>query len=117
MHERGSDVEAVIGISFMEAAKGTKQSVTIMPIVDCKTCHGSGLKEGVKRTVCGSCKGSGTRTFMVQSGFQMATTCTTCQGTGTTVPKNGGCGDCAGLGKVKERKNIDISIPAGESTV
>ncbi|KAG8901529.1 hypothetical protein FRC00_006452 [Tulasnella sp. 408] len=113
MDSRGADIEISASVSFLEAAKGTTRTVTIMPIVDCKTCTGTGLKSGVKRSVCKTCNGTGTRTFMVQSGFQMATTCNTCRGSGTTIPKHGECGDCSGLGKVKTKKTVDVSVPAG----
>ncbi|KAG8953307.1 hypothetical protein FRC04_002717 [Tulasnella sp. 424] len=113
MDSRGADIEMSTTVSFLEAAKGATRTVTIMPIVDCKTCSGSGLKAGAKRSVCKTCNGTGTRTFMVQSGFQMATTCSTCRGSGTTIPKHGECGDCSGLGKVKTKKTVDVTVPAG----
>ncbi|KAG8908538.1 Casein kinase II subunit alpha [Tulasnella sp. 403] len=113
METRGDDIEVNVGVSFLEACKGAKRTINITPVVDCNTCHGSGLKPGMKRSVCGTCNGTGTRTFMVQSGFQMATTCPACRGSGSTVPKNGKCGDCSGMGKVKSRKSVDINIPAG----
>ncbi|OCB85220.1 DnaJ protein [Sanghuangporus baumii] len=72
---RGDDLEARIGISFMDAAKGTRQTMTVMPIVECGTCSGTGLKPGVKKMTCSSCGGSGSRTFVVQAGFHMETTC------------------------------------------
>ncbi|QRV86339.1 DnaJ domain protein [Ceratobasidium sp. AG-Ba] len=110
---RGQDIEAAVGIEFLEACQGTTRTVNVTPVVDCKPCSGSGLKPGAKRSTCGSCKGTGTRTFVIQSGFQMASTCTECGGTGTTVPKGGQCGDCSGLGKVRVRKTVKVDIPAG----
>ncbi|KAG8890084.1 hypothetical protein FRB98_001197 [Tulasnella sp. 332] len=113
MSTRGDDIEASVGVSFLEAAKGAARTINITPVINCKTCTGSGLKAGAKRTTCSSCSGTGTRTFMVQSGFQMATTCQVCHGTGSTVPKNSKCGDCDGVGKVKQRKSVEVKIPAG----
>lgn len=111
---RGDDIEASVGVSFLEACKGVKRSVTVTPVMDCKTCSGSGLKSGAKRSTCSSCGGSGTRTFVIESGFQMASTCPTCQGNGTTVPRGSQCGDCSGLGKVKIRKSVPVDIPPGK---
>lgn len=111
---RGDDLEARIGISFHDAAKGVKRSVTINPVVDCSTCTGTGLKPGTKRQSCNACGGTGTRTFVIDSGFQMASTCNSCQGTGSTVPRGGQCSDCAGMGKVRTRKLVMVDIPAGE---
>lgn len=103
-----------MGIEFLEACQGTSRTVNVTPVVDCKPCSGSGLKAGAKRSTCGSCGGSGTRTFVIQSGFQMASTCAECGGTGTTVPKGSQCDDCNGLGKVRVRKSVKVEIPAGE---
>lgn len=110
---RGSDLEATIGISFMEACKGTKKTINVTPVVDCSPCTGTGLKPGIKRTKCSACNGTGTRTFVVDSGFRMASTCQACQGVGTIVPQGGNCTSCDGLGKVRQRKPVVVNIPAG----
>ncbi|GAW04731.1 chaperone protein dnaj [Lentinula edodes] len=47
------------------------------------------------------------------SGFQMSSTCNACDGVGSTVPRSGQCGSCGGVGKVRTRKTVDVSIPAG----
>lgn len=82
--------------------------------MNCSTCSGSGLKKGAKRSSCTVCGGTGTRTFVIDSGFQMASTCTTCSGTGTTVPRGSQCGTCTGVGKVRVRKTVKVDIPPGE---
>ncbi|EPQ60979.1 hypothetical protein GLOTRDRAFT_109242 [Gloeophyllum trabeum ATCC 11539] len=110
---RGEDLETTIGISFSEACKGTKRTITITPVVECATCSGSGLKAGYKRTRCTVCNGTGTRTFTIESGFQMASTCMACGGTGSTVPRGSQCDDCSGMGKVRARKTVPVDIPAG----
>ncbi len=55
----GEDIVTQIRVSFMEAAKGAQKPLTYSPIVECKTCLGSGLKPGAKPTTCGTCKGTG----------------------------------------------------------
>ncbi|KAJ3882355.1 DnaJ protein [Lentinula edodes] len=110
---RGADLETYLSISFLEACKGTTRKVTISPVVNCGTCSGSGLKAGAKRTTCTTCGGSGTRTFVIDNGFQMSSTCNACDGVGSTVPRSGQCGSCGGVGKVRTRKTVDVSIPAG----
>ncbi|KIJ45565.1 hypothetical protein M422DRAFT_59751 [Sphaerobolus stellatus SS14] len=112
-HYRGDDIAVSLDVSFLDACKGTRKQVTITPIINCNSCSGSGLKSGAKRSTCSSCQGTGTRTFVIQSGFQMASTCPTCQGSGTTVPPGSACGSCSGIGKVKTRKTETIDIPAG----
>ncbi|KAI0296150.1 DnaJ protein [Russula brevipes] len=110
---RGADIEASIGVSFMEAAKGTSRTIKVNPVVDCSTCTGTGLKAGSQRSKCPTCNGSGTRTFVIDSGFQMASTCPTCQGVGTVIPRGHHCRECDGIGKVRGRKSVKVDIPAG----
>lgn len=109
----GDNIEVQTSISFMEAAKGTNKTITITPLVTCKTCNGDGMKSGTKRTGCKSCNGTGTRVHFVQGGFQMASTCTACGGTGSTIPKGSECGSCSGDGVVRERKTLTVDIPGG----
>ncbi|KAF9015000.1 hypothetical protein BDQ17DRAFT_1418127 [Cyathus striatus] len=87
---RGEDVESVLDINFTEACKGTKKKVT-----------------------CTACGGSGTRTFVIQNGFQMASTCDVCSGVGSTIPLGSQCSTCGGAGKVRTRKTVQVDIPAG----
>lgn len=110
---RGADLETTINVSFLDACKGTTRKVNITPIVNCGTCSGSGLKQGAKRTTCTSCGGSGTRTYVIDSGFQMQSSCTTCSGLGSTIPRSGQCSTCAGVGKVRSKKTVEVKIPPG----
>ncbi|RDB28435.1 DnaJ 1, mitochondrial [Hypsizygus marmoreus] len=111
--ERGANIETTVKINFMEACKGTTKTVNVSPVTNCSTCSGSGLKQGAKRTTCTACGGSGTRTFIIDSGFQMASTCSVCSGVGSSVPRSGQCGTCGGVGKVKSTKTVQVNIPAG----
>lgn len=43
----------------------------------------------------------------------MASTCGTCEGTGSSIPKGSECKTCSGNGVVRERKTITVDIPAG----
>ncbi|KAG6902325.1 hypothetical protein C0995_001704 [Termitomyces sp. Mi166 len=110
---KGSNVETTIHISFMEACKGTTKTVHISPITKCGTCSGTGLKQGAKRTTCTTCGGSGTYTFVINGGFQMASTCQVCDGVGSTIPKSGRCAPCGGVGRLKTSKTVQVKIPAG----
>lgn len=112
-NQPGDDLEVPVSLPFLDAAKGTVRTLNITPIVDCTTCSGSGLKEGVTKSTCRTCGGSGTRTFAIQSGFQMASTCNACGGQGTIVPDGGACGPCRGQGKVRDSKSVEVRIPPG----
>ncbi|CEJ85054.1 Putative Chaperone DnaJ [[Torrubiella] hemipterigena] len=109
----GENIEVQASITFMEAAKGTSKTISITPMTECGTCSGSGLKSGTSRTSCTACNGTGTRLHFMQGGFQMASTCGTCEGTGTVIPKGSECGTCHGNGVVRDRKTITVDIPAG----
>ncbi|KAK6502131.1 hypothetical protein TWF506_002731 [Arthrobotrys conoides] len=118
---RGSQVEEAFGdnievqttISFMEAANGTTKTINISPLVTCHTCSGSGLKAGAQRTACSKCQGTGTRIHFHQGGFQMASTCGTCGGSGIVTPKGSDCGTCSGAGVLRDRKSVRVDIPPG----
>ncbi|KAL0950813.1 hypothetical protein HGRIS_007577 [Hohenbuehelia grisea] len=110
---RGADLQTSIGVSFLEACKGASKKINITPVVDCSTCSGSGMKKGVKRDTCRACNGTGSQTFVIESGFQMASTCGSCAGTGQSVPRGGECSTCSGAGKVRVRKTVQVDIPAG----
>ncbi|KAF4552875.1 DnaJ C terminal domain-containing protein 1 [Elsinoe fawcettii] len=109
----GDNIEVQTNITFMDAAKGVRKDVHITPLVQCKTCTGSGLKKGASRSACSSCDGTGTRVHFMQGGFQMASTCGTCAGTGTVTPRGSECGSCKGDGAVRERRTVTVDIPGG----
>lgn len=110
---QGEDIESTVTISFLESCSGTKKNISIFPIVECKTCTGSGLKPGEKRNTCGVCRGTGQQTFSLQ-GMVMASTCQSCGGSGSTVSESAKCKSCQGAGRIKERKTLSIDIPAGK---
>ncbi|EMD41617.1 hypothetical protein CERSUDRAFT_110187 [Gelatoporia subvermispora B] len=110
---QGDDIEATVTLNFLEACKGASRTVNITPVVPCSTCSGTGLKAGAKRSTCKTCHGTGTTTFVVNSGFHMASTCGDCHGTGTIVPRGSQCGECGGVGQTRTRKSVKVDIPAG----
>ncbi|ORX70819.1 hypothetical protein DL89DRAFT_266939 [Linderina pennispora] len=102
----GEDIEASITVSFENAVRGTATSVTITPIVRCDPCQGSGAKKGAKRhTMPGAVYSMG--------GFHVRQPCQACHGEGSTISKADQCGSCGGKGRVRERKTIEVNVPAG----
>lgn len=49
----------------------------------------------------------------MSGGFQMATTCNTCGGSGASIPKGSECKSCKGDGVVRVRKTLTVDIPGG----
>ncbi|KAL4068287.1 hypothetical protein V8B97DRAFT_2024887 [Scleroderma yunnanense] len=110
---RGADIEARVSISFMDACKGTTLDITVNPVTTCVSCSGTGLKRGAKRATCSACHGTGTQTFVIDSGFQMTSTCGTCFGTGSTIPRGSQCSTCGGQGHIRTKKTVKVDIPPG----
>lgn len=109
----GENIEVQTNISFMDAAKGVAKNITITPLVQCGTCKGDGLKQGSQRKQCKSCNGTGVRVHVMQQGFQMSSTCSTCGGSGVVIPRGSECGTCTGNGVVRQRETVQVDIPGG----
>ena len=109
----GRDVQVVLDIDLVEAATGTKKSVTIQREDHCDTCHGSGAKPGSKSTPCKRCGGQGV-TIQRQGFFQVQQPCRACNGEGMIVSDP--CAGCRGAGRVVGRKVFDVDIPPGVDT-
>lgn len=101
-------------VTFIEAVKGATKIVWIDQVTHCSTCSGSGLKKGASLNSCQTCHGSGIQTVrMGLGGHPMQTTCGTCHGSGHSIPPGGECGSCEGIGKVRERKPVQVDVPPG----
>jgi molecular chaperone DnaJ len=109
----GEDIEVNTSISFVEAAKGVHRDVRTNPLVNCKTCAGSGMKADTKKRECGRCGGTGTRVHFMQGGFQMAATCEACGGNGVVIPPGSECNTCHGNGVMHDSRTVGVNIPAG----
>lgn len=110
---RGDDLETVVNITLEEAASGVAKTVKYSVLDQCNTCNGSGLKPGKHTETCGACHGSGTTVHLMQGGFQMASTCASCGGSGVIIPRSSRCGTCHGEGTVQTPKSYTLDIPIG----
>lgn len=111
---RGADVNVSMGLSFMEAAKGTSKQVDISRMETCEPCSGSGASSGGSVKTCSECSGTGKIKFPQRTPFAtiMTTqTCTKCSGKGKIIEKP--CATCSGGGRVRKSRKLDIDIPAG----
>ena len=107
---RGSDLSYAMEITLEEAAQGKETQIRIPSWEECGTCHGSGAKPGTSAKTCPSCNGAGTVT-MRQGFFSIQQTCPQCHGSGKIIPEP--CLTCAGAGKIKKQKTLEVKIPAG----
>jgi molecular chaperone DnaJ len=108
--ERGQDVEMQLAVPFREAALGGKVPVQLEVNEECPTCHGSGAAPGAKLQTCPECSGRGTISFG-QGGFAVQRPCPMCLGRGQVPTER--CPTCNGVGEVRTRKTIQITVPAG----
>lgn len=110
---RGDDIESTVSIPFLDAAKGKTVHLDTRPLKNCNSCKGNGLKRDKSRSTCKACNGVGSRTFVIQGGFQVASTCQVCQGSGSSINKGDECDSCDGVGKVRGKGTVEVKIPAG----
>ncbi|MBQ6741754.1 MAG: molecular chaperone DnaJ [Bacteroidales bacterium] len=110
---RGSNLRIKVKLTLEEIDRGCEKKIKVSKYVPCKTCNGSGAKDG-KTEVCSHCHGTGvvTETKRTILGImQTQSACPQCGGEGRVVKDK--CPDCHGDGIVKSDEIITINIPAG----
>jgi molecular chaperone DnaJ len=110
---RGSDLRYNLSVSLEDAFKGKQASISVPGSVACETCNGTGAEGGAEPTICPTCSGMG-KVRAQQGFFTVERTCPTCNGRGQIV-KNP-CGSCAGAGRVKKDRSLNVNIPSGVET-
>lgn len=115
--QRGQDALLPLDIDLRVAVFGDTQELAFDTAVVCQTCHGDGARPGTGRRTCDVCKGSGQiqqvqRTFLGQ--VMTARACQACRGYGEVITDP--CFDCSGEGRVRDRRNLSIKVPAGVDT-
>ncbi len=107
---RGGDLSYGMEVTLEEAAKGKEAQIRIPTHENCEVCSGTGAKPGTQAKTCGTCGGAGA--VQVRQGFfSVQQTCPTCRGMGKTISDP--CIPCAGQGKIKKQKTLEVKIPAG----
>lgn len=111
---RGSDTQAHVVISFEEAAKGTKKTVSYQQIETCDECGGTGAEKGTSPTTCPSCNGTGQVSINQRTPFgvvQSRQACDRCKGRGKVIDSP--CKKCDSTGRIRRKKSLEVVIPAG----
>ena len=109
----GRDVQIVLDIDLVEAARGVKKTVTIQREDHCEKCNGTGAKPGTKPTNCKRCGGQGV-VIQQQMFMRVQTACRACNGQGVIVTDP--CTQCRGNGKTVGKRTIEVEIPPGVDT-
>jgi len=107
---RGADLRVDLELSFPEAVWGTSKDVKVTRDIACKTCKGSGAKEGSKPESCTACQGRG-QVVHAQGFFMVQTTCPRCRGEGKIIKDP--CGDCNGRRVQPETTTFAVTVPPG----
>lgn len=112
----GEDISVEMIIDFREAVFGAEKMIELNKLERCEKCQGKGYEAGTKIITCPECHGRGQtqetrRTFF--GAFSTMSVCRTCQGEGKKPESF--CAKCHGTGRIKNKKEIKIKIPAGIS--
>lgn len=110
----GSDALIRLELDLVETAFGATKELTVDTAIRCDVCDGAGTAPGTHPTTCDICSGRGEvqsvqRTFLGQ--VMTSRPCPNCGGTGSVIPDP--CGKCGGEGRVRSRRTLTVSIPAG----
>ena len=108
---KGQDRLYKMKLDFMDAVKGTSKEIELDVYEECSTCNGKG---GHGEESCSKCHGTGTVTMEQRTlfgNFLSKTTCPNCDGHGVIYKQS--CSDCGGNGKLKIKKKITVTVPAG----
>lgn len=112
----GEDIQISMEIDFREAVFGAEKNIRLDKQDTCDKCQGKGYEADTKIVTCPECNGRGQVEQVQRTVFGMfktARVCPTCQGQGKKPEKF--CSACHGSGRVKTKKEIEITIPAGIS--
>jgi molecular chaperone DnaJ len=111
---RGSNLRVKVKLTLKEIAEGVEKKIKVKKYVECKSCSGSGAKNGSSFSTCSTCNGSGQVTRVqntILGQMQTASTCPSCNGDGKMITDK--CNSCSGEGIVRDEEVITINIPAG----
>lgn len=114
VRREGRDMAMQLLITLEEAATGVEKQIMLDHLAPCDVCDATGSADKSGSTTCPKCHGSGQtvsvrRTFL--GDMQTVGPCPTCGATGQVVETP--CEECQGSGRVPDREQITVTIPAG----
>jgi molecular chaperone DnaJ len=108
--QRGSDLEAVVNLSFEDSLRGLETKIPVDVMAACRECGGTGAQPGTAPVICPDCSGRGVKVES-QGLFGLSQPCPRCRGNGTVIEKP--CPHCRGSGRERRLRNYTVKIPAG----
>lgn len=115
--QRGQDALVRLQLDLAEAAFGITKAVRVDTAVICPVCTGKGAADGAEPRRCTTCHGQGEVTSVQRSflgDIRSSQPCPNCRGYGSVIPNP--CHECAGEGRVRSTRSINVKIPAGVAT-
>jgi molecular chaperone DnaJ len=107
--ERGADVQETLRLSFEDAVRGSRRSLTLTRLERCGPCHGRGVLPAPAGP-CATCDGTGNvrggRGHMV-----FGRPCPACRGAGAARYRF--CGACGGEGVGVRTDTVSVDLPPG----
>jgi DnaJ family protein A protein 2 len=104
-------------VKLEDLYNGKTKKMKITRNIICKTCSGSGSKDGKPPSKCTECEGNGIKVMLRQLGpgmfQQVRTQCPECDGKGEVVLEGKRCPDCNGKKTSKETKILNVEIDKG----
>ncbi len=114
VRSRGADIEQTVRLSFLDAIKGCTKEISYFRNEPCKSCMGTGAKNGTAFSKCPKCGGSGRVKYQQDTIFGRTIqvgACPDCGGTGKKITER--CPDCKGVGYTRKQTTFTVNIPAG----
>jgi molecular chaperone DnaJ len=109
----GADLRYDMKISFLDAAFGLTTTIDLEKLHPCHECGGTGSAPGTTPSTCPTCHGRG-QVAQSSGFFTISSTCPHCNGHGKIIANP--CHACRGTGKERQRKTVELKIPAGVET-
>jgi molecular chaperone DnaJ len=106
---RGTDVEAVLALSFMDAVRGGQFPLSVVRQERCPACGGDGRMPR-PAVACPACRGQGARRW-ARGHMVFTTPCEDCSGTGRLTAQP--CRQCGGVGLQTRSEVVTIGVPPG----
>lgn len=111
---KGSNLRVKVKLSLADIVNGVEKKIKVKKDASCRTCNGTGAKDGHSYTTCAHCHGTGSITRIqntILGQMQTSSTCPSCNGEGKTITEK--CTDCHGEGITIQEEVVTIQIPAG----
>ena len=107
---KGADLSYTLDLSLEDAVHGSEVKIRVPTKVACKTCKGSGAKDGSAPVTCRTCNGNG-QVRIQQGFFSIQQTCPSCRGKGKVIADQ--CKPCNGSGLTRDEKTLSVKVPPG----